>query len=51
MITLMPISCNEHREALLLLALKKRLAEERLSPRERKELEADIRQLEEKLRM
>jgi len=47
----MPVSCNEHRETLLLLALKKRLAEERLSPREKKELEADIRQLEEKLKM
>jgi len=47
----MPVSCNEHREALLLLALKKRLAEERLSPREKKELEADIRQLEKKLKM
>ena len=47
----MPVSCNEHRESLLLLALKKRLAEERLSPRDKKELEADIRQLEEKLKM
>jgi len=47
----MPVSCNEHREGLLLLALKKRLAEERLSPRDKKELEADIRQLEEKLKM
>ncbi len=47
----MPVSCNEHREAMLLLALKKRLAEERLSSREKKELEADIRQLEEKLKM
>jgi hypothetical protein len=47
----MPVSCNEHREAMLLLALKKRLAEEPLSPREKKEVEADIRQLEEKLSM
>jgi hypothetical protein len=47
----MPVSCNEHREGLLLLALKKRLAEERLAPREKKELEEDIRQLEEKLKM
>jgi hypothetical protein len=47
----MPVSCNEHREALLLLALKKRLAEEYLSSQEKKELEADIRQLEEKLNM
>jgi hypothetical protein len=45
-----PVSCNEHRETLL-LGLKKRLAEVRLSPREKKELEADIRQLEEKLKM
>jgi len=47
----LPVSCNEHREGLLLLALKKRLAEERLSPREKEELEEAIRKLEEKLKM
>lgn len=47
----MPVSCSEHRETLLLLALKKRLAEETLPPRERKELEAEIRRLEERLKM
>ena len=47
----MPVPCSDHREALLLLALKKRLAEETLPPREQKELEADIRRLEEKLKM
>ncbi len=44
----MPISCIEHRETMQLLALKKRLAEEKLEPAERKELEELIRKLEEK---
>jgi hypothetical protein len=47
----MPVPCSDHRDALLLLALKKRLAEETLSPGEKQELETDIRQLEEKLNM
>jgi hypothetical protein len=47
----MPVSCSEHRETLLLLALKKRLTEETLSPRERKEVEAEIRRLEKRLKM
>jgi hypothetical protein len=33
------ISCAEYRETQQLLALKKRLAEEELSPEERKEVE------------
>jgi hypothetical protein len=45
----MPISCAEYRETQLLLAIKKRLAEEKLEPVEQKELEALIRKLEEKL--
>ncbi len=45
----MPISCIEHRETMQLLALKKKLAEEKLEPAERKELEELIRKLEEKL--
>jgi hypothetical protein len=47
----MPVSCTEHRETLLLLALKKRLAEEPLAPGERKDLEAEIRRLEERLKL
>ena len=45
----MPISCTEHRETMQLLALKKKLAEEKLEPGEQKELEELIRKLEEKL--
>ncbi|MBI4763571.1 MAG: hypothetical protein HY787_03070 [Deltaproteobacteria bacterium] len=45
----MPISCAEYRETQQLLALKKRLAEEKLNPVERKELEELIRKLEEHL--
>jgi hypothetical protein len=45
----MPISCSEYRETQQLLALKKRLAEEKLEPGERKDLEELIRELEEKL--
>jgi len=45
----MPISCIEHRETMQLLALKKRLAEEKLDPAERKELEELIRNLEKEL--
>jgi hypothetical protein len=36
---------------MLLLALKKRLAEEKLPPREQRDLEVEIRRLEEKLKM
>jgi hypothetical protein len=45
----MPISCNEYREPQQLLALRKRLAEEKLDPKEREELEELIRKLEKKL--
>ena len=45
----MPISCAEYRETQQLLALKKKLAEEKLKPGERKEMEELIRKLEEKL--
>jgi hypothetical protein len=47
----MPVSCSDHRETLLLLALKRRLAEGNLAAREQKELEAEIRRLEEKLKL
>ena len=46
---IMPISCTEYRETQQLLALKKRLAEEKLNPDQRKELEELIRKLEEQL--
>jgi hypothetical protein len=45
----MPISCNDYRESQQLLAFRKRLAEEKLTPKERKELEELIRGLEKKL--
>jgi len=45
----MTISCNEYRETQQLLGLKKRLAEEKLSPEERKALEELISKLEKKL--
>jgi hypothetical protein len=46
---IMSVSCAEYRETQQLLGLKKRLAEEKLKPGERKELEELIRKLEEKL--
>ncbi len=45
----MPISCADYRATQQLLALKKRLAEEKLEPAERKELEELIRELEEQV--
>lgn len=42
-------SCADYRETQQLLALKKRLAEEDLDPKERRELEEWIRKLEEKV--
>lgn len=45
----MPISCNEYRETQQLLGLKKRLAQEKLDPKEREALEDLIRNLEKKL--
>lgn len=45
----MSVSCSEYREAQQLLALKKRLAEEKLEPEQRKELEGLIQELEKKL--
>jgi hypothetical protein len=47
----MPEPCSEYRESLQLLALKKRLAEEKLDPEERKELEELIQKIEGKLGM
>jgi hypothetical protein len=45
----MTISCSEYRETQQLLSLKKRLAEEKLTPEERAEIEELIRKLEKKL--
>lgn len=45
----MPVSCSEYRETQQLLALKKRLAEEKLEPADQKELERLIEELEKKL--
>jgi hypothetical protein len=45
----MTVSCAEYRETQRLLALKKRLAEKDLDPKERQELEELIRKLEEKM--
>jgi hypothetical protein len=45
----MPVSCSEYRDIQQLLALKKRLAEEKLKPEEQKELEEVIRKLEKDL--
>jgi hypothetical protein len=45
----MVISCAEYRETQQLLALKKRLAEEKMDAEKRQELEELIRKLEEQL--
>jgi hypothetical protein len=47
----MALSCEDYREEQQLLALKKRLVENRLDPEERKEIERLIEELEIKLRM
>jgi len=47
----MPSSCEEYRHLQQLLALKRRLAENKLDPEERKEIERLIEELEIKLRM
>lgn len=47
----MALSCEDYRYQQQLLALKKRLAENRLDPEERKEIERLIEDLEIKLRM
>jgi len=47
----MPMSCEEYRHQQQLLALKKRLAENKLKPEEREEIEKAIRELERKLKM
>ncbi len=47
----MPLSCEEYRYQQQLLALKKRLAEDKLDPEEREEMERLAQELEEKLKM
>ena len=47
----MPSSCEEYRQQQQLLALKKRLAEDKLKPEDRKEIERLIQELEIKLKM
>ncbi len=44
-------SCEEYRHLQQLLALKKRLAENNISPEEREEIERLVRELEGKLKM
>jgi hypothetical protein len=44
-------SCEEYRYQQQLLALKKRLAEDKLTPKERDEIERLVQELERKLKM
>jgi hypothetical protein len=47
----MPLSCDEYRDQQQLLALKKRLSENKLDPEEREEIERLVKELERKLRL
>jgi hypothetical protein len=47
----MALSCEDYRFQHQLLALKKRLAEDKLSPEEREEIERLIQELERRLKM
>jgi hypothetical protein len=47
----MPLSCEEFRYQQQLLALKKRLAGDKLNPEERNEIEKLVQELERKLKM
>ncbi len=47
----MPLSCEEYRYQQQLVALKKRLAEDKLDPEEREEMDRLVRELERKLKM
>ena len=47
----MALSCEEYRDQQQLLALKKRLSENKLEPEEREEIERLVRDLEIKLKM
>jgi hypothetical protein len=45
------LSCEEYRDQQQLLALKKRLSENKLNPEEREEIERLVQDLEKKLNM
>jgi hypothetical protein len=47
----MAASCEEYRYQQQLLALKKRLAEDKLNPKEREEIERLVQKLERKLKI
>jgi hypothetical protein len=47
----MALSCEEYRHQQQLLALKKRLTEDKLTPEEREEIERMVRELEKKLKI
>ena len=47
----MTLSCEEYRDQQQLLALKKRLSENKLTPEEREEIERLVQDLEIKLKM
>ena len=47
----MPLSCEEYRYQQQLLALKKRLVEDKLNPEEREEIEKLVQELERKLKI
>jgi hypothetical protein len=47
----MALSCEEYRQQQQLLALKNRLAEDKLTPEEREEIEKLVQELERKLKM
>jgi hypothetical protein len=47
----MHLSCEEYRYQQQLLALKKRLAEDKLNPEERNEIEKLVQELERKLKI
>jgi len=47
----MPLSCEDYRDQQQLLALKKRLADDRLSQEEREEVEKQVRELERRLKL
>ena len=47
----MTLSCEEYRDQQQLLALKKRLSENKLDPEEREEIERLVRDLEMKLKL
>ncbi len=47
----MPSSCEEYRDLQQLLALKRRLAEDKMDPEERKEIEKMVEELERKCKM